>query len=104
MIIYNVTVNIEDDIHDDWIKWMKDHHIPDVLKTGCFLESRLTRVMVQEEQGTTYSVQYLCESMDKLNEYADHFAPALQKDHRDRYEGKFTAFRITLDVIDILKP
>ena len=104
MIVYNVTVNIDDEIHDDWVNWMKNIHIPDVLRTGCFIESRFTRVMVDEEKGTTYSIQYLCESDDKLNYYADNFAAKLQKDVRDRYDGKFTAFRVMLDVLDVIKP
>ncbi|MCE3229382.1 MAG: hypothetical protein K0S32_3933, partial [Bacteroidetes bacterium] len=33
MFIYNVTVNISNDIHTDWLKWMKEIHIPDVMKT-----------------------------------------------------------------------
>lgn len=32
MIIYNVTVNIEHNVHDEWLKFMKDEHIPDVMK------------------------------------------------------------------------
>ena len=45
MIIYNVTVNIEDSIHDEWLKWIKNH-IPQVLATGKFIDARLTKVLV----------------------------------------------------------
>ena len=37
MYIYNVTVNVSDDVHIEWLKWMKETHIPDVMKTGCFI-------------------------------------------------------------------
>ena len=102
MIIYNVTVNVDSDVHEEWVRYMREEHIPDVLKTGCFLEARFTRVMVREEQGVTYSTQYLCESEEILQKYADDFAPALQKDHKDRFEGKFAAFRTMLEVVDVL--
>jgi len=101
MIIYSVTVNIEEEIHDRWVDWMRITHIPDVLKTGCFKEARFTRVMVQEEQGITYSIQYLCENEQVLNHYADTYAPALQKQHKDLFEGKFHAFRTMLKVVDV---
>lgn len=104
MVIYSVTVNIEENIHDEWVSWMRSIHIPDVLRTGCFIEARLSRIAVNEEQGISYSVQYLCKSQDVLNKYADEFAPALQKEHRDKFEGKFHAFRIMLEVVDIQKP
>ena len=53
MIIYNVTVNIEDSIHDEWLKWIKNH-IPQVLATGKFIDARLTKVLVEEEMGGTF--------------------------------------------------
>lgn len=101
MVIYSVTVNVDQDAETAWVKYMREEHIPDVLKTGCFLEARFTRVMVKEEQGVTYSTQYLCESEEILQKYADDFAPALQKDHKDKFEGKFAAFRTMLDVVDV---
>ena len=34
MYIYNVTTNIDESVHDEWLHWMKEIHIPDVLATG----------------------------------------------------------------------
>ena len=34
MIIYNVTSNIDESIHDEWLNWMRQEHIPQVLGTG----------------------------------------------------------------------
>ena len=36
MYIYNVTINIEDSVHDKWTAWMQKKHIPDMLATGNF--------------------------------------------------------------------
>ncbi len=99
MIIYNVTVNIENDVHEEWLNWMKETHIPDVMKTGYFLENRFCRVLVEEESGMTYSIQYTCASMADLEEYYSQQAPRLQKEHQDRYVGKFVAFRTLLEVV-----
>jgi hypothetical protein len=101
MIIYNVTVSIDNDAEESWVNWMKEKHIPEVLATGLFLESRFTRVLGEEENGKTYSIQYLCESMDTYEKYRDEHAPRLQKDHADRYQGKFAAFRTILKVVEI---
>jgi phosphoribosylamine-glycine ligase len=100
MIIYNVTVNIEESIEQEWLQWMKDTHIPDVMKTGMFLSSKMTHVLVEEQMGgKTYSIQYTCENKETLDEYEQNYAPALQKDHNDKYQGKFVAFRTLLEVI-----
>ncbi|MCH2232882.1 MAG: DUF4286 family protein [Crocinitomicaceae bacterium] len=98
MIIYNVTVNIDFDVQNDWLNWMKSTHIPDVLATNLFVEAKLSRVLAEEEGGATYSIQYLCEDQEKLDEYQEKHAPALQQDHIERYAGKFVAFRTLLKV------
>ena len=98
MIIYNVTVNIDEDVHDEWLDWMKSIHIPEVMKTGHFIESKLSRILAEEEGGKSYSIQYLCESMEVFEIYQNNHAPALQNDHSVRYGGKFVAFRTMLRV------
>ncbi|MBL0328307.1 MAG: DUF4286 family protein [Bacteroidetes bacterium] len=99
MIIYNVTINIEKDVHDEWLEWMKTKHIPDVMATGFFLENKLCKVLVDEEQGITYSFQYTSKNMEDLKEYQRLHAPRLQKEVADRYANKFVAFRTLLEVI-----
>ena len=100
MIIYNVTVNIDNTVHDEWLDWMQRVHIPDVMLTGVFTENRIYKVLADEDTGgTTYSVQYLCNSMKEYEQYRDIFAPALQAQHMNRYKEKFAAFRTLLEVI-----
>lgn len=98
MYIYNVTVNIEKEVHQDWLKWMKEVHIPDVLATGMFIDNRLCQVMVDEEQGITYSIQYRVKDLDTLKLYQQMYAPKLQAEHMNRYRDKFVAFRTILRI------
>jgi hypothetical protein len=101
MIIYNVTVNVEEEIHSDWIAWMKEVHIPDVMGTGYFVEHKIAKVLSTQpdETGHTYAIQYTCNSMRDLDEYQEKHAPKLQQDHSSRYEGKFVAFRTLLEIV-----
>lgn len=98
MYIYNVTVNIEKSAHNEWLKWMKETHIPDVMDTGLFKSSRLLQVMVEEEQGITYSIQYTVKDMETLRLYQEVYAPKLQKEHTEKFKDKFVAFRTILRV------
>ena len=100
MIVYNVTVNIDPSIHQEWLDWMLTKHIPEVMATGCFLENKVLKLLKEtENDGYTYAFQYLCESQAKLEEYQKNYAPQLQKDHTSRYENKFVAFRTVLEVV-----
>ncbi len=100
MIIYNVTVSIEEDVHDDWLNWMKTVHIPDVMATGKFVDYQICKVLSQEDKGLTYAIQYRCKDMKTLHMYQVQDAPNLQKDHGERYSGKYVAFRSLLEVVD----
>ncbi|MBL0105117.1 MAG: DUF4286 family protein [Bacteroidetes bacterium] len=101
MIIYSVTTNIEDSVKADWLTWMQSTHIPEVMQTGMFKEYRFMRVIGDEESGGgTYSVQYLCESMEKFKEYEAKFATALRAETIARYQDKFIAFRTLLEVVE----
>lgn len=99
MIIYNVTINVDDAIHDEWLVWMRDVHIPEVMATGYFLEHRFCRILVQEQEGTSYSVQYLCKNMEDLQEYQRDHSPQLQQKVQERYAGNFVAFRTLLEMV-----
>ena len=100
MIIYNVTININHDVHDSWLKWMKEIHIPEVLKTGMFLEAKMLRLIGDEDSGgTTYAIQYCCSTMQDYEKYRDEFAPALQQETAKLFKDKFVAFRTLLETV-----
>jgi hypothetical protein len=99
MIVYNVTVNIDMDAHEEWLAWMKEVHMPDVMATGQFVESRLHRVLAADEGGLTYAVQYTAPDMAHYERYRDEHAPRLQGDAHARFGGRFVAFRTLLEVV-----
>ena len=83
MYIYNVTVNIQEDVHDDWVEWMKNEHIPDMLKTGKFIKALMTKVLVNEEMGgITYSVQYTAKNREMLQRYYEENARGIEKQNQ----------------------
>ena len=100
MIIYNVTISIDEQVHDEWLRWMTEEHIPEVMATGSFLEHRMCRVLAEEEGGRTYAVQYACQDMAAYEHYRSHLAPALQAKTQERFNGRFHAFRTLLEVVD----
>ncbi|MBS1637334.1 MAG: DUF4286 family protein [Bacteroidetes bacterium] len=99
MYIYNVTVSVDKAVHKDWLQWMKTVHIPDVMKTGCFVEYKICRVMNVNDEGETYSTQYTFRDMADIERYQKEFAPALQADHSERYKDRYVAFRTVLEIM-----
>lgn len=100
MYIYNVTVNIDDSVHDEWLKWIKEH-IPQVLSTGKFEKATLTKVLVEEDMGgQTYSIQYRSYSREALDAYYKDDAENLRTEGLKKFADKMLAFRTELQIVD----
>jgi len=100
MIIYNVTINIDDSVHDQWLLWMTEKHIPEIVATGKFVKATLVKVLIVEEMGgSTYSVQYFAESSQKLEAYYNEDAPRFREEGARLFGDKMLAFRTELEVL-----
>lgn len=100
MYIYNVTINIDQSVHEEWLVWIKEH-IPLVLGTGKFEKATLTKVLVNEEkEGHTYSIQYKSYSRQALDAYYKEDAEKLRTEGLKKFADKMLAFRTELQIID----
>lgn len=105
MIIYNVTINIDDSVHDQWLNWMQEKHIPEMLATGKFSSARMVKVLIIEEMGgTTYSVQFATDSKDTLDKYYIEDAPQLREESHRLFGDKMMTFRTELEVLSEFWP
>jgi len=100
MIIYNVTVSVEENVKNDWLNWMKIEHIPEVMACGIFTKAQINRVIVQDDSDNTFAIAYTCSSMKELHQYQIKFAPELQKKHDKKFKEKAIAFRTLMEVIE----
>lgn len=100
MIVYNVTIKVENDIADEWVMWMKEEHVPDLFNTGLFVDYRLCRLLEQDEaEGVTFSAQYVCADIKAYNSYIDTHAMTMRDKAFKRFGGKFVAFRSVMEVV-----
>ena len=104
MLIYNVTINIDDAVHDEWLTWMETH-ILEVLDTGKFISAKFTQVLVDEEmEGKTYSVQYTVNSREDLEAYYKEDADNLRIQGLKKFGDKMLTFRTELQLINEFYP
>ena len=101
MIVYNVTIKIARAIHTDWLEWIKEVHIPEVIQTGCFTHATILRLLeVDETEGPTYAIQYFAESKGLYNNYIENHAPGLRQKSFSKWGDKFIAFRSVMQVVN----
>ena len=100
MILYNITINVSRDIEQDFIGWMKDVHIPEVLETGIFHDHKFFRLLHESEDGSTnYCIQYFTDSLAQMMKYERNHAALLRAKTQERYKDKAIAFRTLLETI-----
>lgn len=102
MIVYNVTVNVDDSIHDAWKNWMQEDHIPQVMQTQCFSHFKMFRLLDRQsdETGTTYAIQYYADTIEKYQSYRELFAPGLQQETLRLWGDAVMAFRTLLESVE----
>lgn len=101
MYIYNVTIHLSWAIHDEWVSWMKEKHIPEVMNSGCFTDFRFVRVLeIDETEGPTYTTQYFAASKEDYEQYISSFAGTLRQDSYDKWGDQFVGFRSLMQVVN----
>lgn len=101
MIIYNVTVKVEIEIADNWLQWLLNEHIQDVMQTKCFVDYKLLRLLeVDDIEGPTYAIQYFAESKSDYNRYIEFHASKMRQISFEKWGDHFIAFRSVMEVVE----
>ena len=102
MIIYNVTCSMEKGLAEEWLKWMKESHLPEVMETGCFIEYKMLKLLTNDsdDTGVNYAIQYTCENHETLERYRSEYGPALQAKTLEKFGNSVLAYRSVLEHVE----
>ena len=101
MIIYNVTTKVNTSVHHEWLSWLKQEHIPDIINTGCFTSANILRLLETDDiDGPTYAIQYFAESKALYNIYIEKYAGHFRQKSFDKWGNQFIAFRSLMEVVN----
>lgn len=101
VFVYNVTIKLDESIHDKWLEWMKGEHIADMINTRCFTEAKVLRLLeVDDSEGPTYAIQFIATNKEQFNLYIEKFATAMRQKSLDKWGNKFIAFRSVMEVVN----
>ncbi len=101
MIVYNVTIKVQQQIANDWLQWLKNIHIPEVMQSECFTSYKILQLLeVDEAEGPTYAIQYFAESKALYNRYIEKFAAILREKSFEEWGNKFIAFRTVMQSVE----
>lgn len=100
MIIYNVTTRLEPGIAEDWLQWLRDEHIPDVLATGYFTDAVILKLLdLEEEEGSTFAVQFKAATREQYDQYINKHAASVREKTMNKWGDRIVSFRSVLEVL-----
>ncbi|QNK62506.1 DUF4286 family protein [Pedobacter sp. PAMC26386] len=99
MLLYNVTLIIEEVSAAAWLQWMQEEHIPEVMATGLFVSNRLLKVVDSPNEGVTYCTQYVVQSIEDYDTYQLKHANEMSAELNSRFKDKFVSFTTIMEYI-----
>lgn len=102
MIIYNTTYHVEDDIHDQYVAYVRDELIPKALKSGHLSNPQFALIHSQhEESGVSYSLQFRVDSFEKLEEWMEDYGQSIRLDIASLFGERALGFMTLLEEVPL---
>ncbi len=100
MILYNITVIIDEEIETDWLKFINHTFVPDALSGNLLISNRILRVIDSPNEGVTYCLQFISDSLDNYNQFKDLYASDLLEAHASRFKDQAVCFSTIMEFIN----
>jgi Domain of unknown function (DUF4286) len=101
MLIFNTTFLVSDRYYGSWLKWSREFLIPFMLESGEFTQPQVAKVLgADDEEGTSFSVQFHIADMDKLVSWNAEYAERFQTEVSTRFGEEVLFFSTILEIIN----
>jgi len=99
MLLYNETIILEDTAEKEWLQFMEEQHLPDMMETDLVVSNRTLRVIDSPNEGATYCVQYIFENMIKYEQFLEKNASAIHNRLNEKFKNRFVAYRTLMEFL-----
>ena len=93
-VVYEVRAVVESELCESYEAYMREQHIPDLMKTGCFVEASFETFGDGE-----YQMRYAASSRLNLDTYLRDHAPRLRQDLASHFPDGITLSRKEWNVL-----
>lgn len=100
MLIYNTTFQIDDEVHDHFLIWIKEYYVPEIEKQGALGIPRLCRILSHREDGTSYSLQWEVENSVVLHRWHQTYGVKINDELARTFKNKVVGFPTLMEVIE----
>ncbi|MFK7932361.1 MAG: DUF4286 family protein [Saprospiraceae bacterium] len=99
MLLYNITTKIDRNRAEEWLKWLRETHLPAVTQTGLLADYKICRLLgLDDPNDETFAVQYFFKDVATFNEYQHQHLLELERDGQERFKDCAGSFRTVMEV------
>jgi hypothetical protein len=99
MLLYNVTVIVEEAAAVNWLAWMRETHIPNLMETDCFVSYRLLKIVDSPNEGASYCVQFIAEDEAKHQTFLNLHEQQFTAEMYSQYPNKLVTFSTLMEFV-----
>lgn len=92
MYILNTTYKVQTDVHKKWLGHLAQHHIPAALNSRLIANYKVHHVMVEEDDGLTFAIQYHFSDESALLDFEHKFKDELDGALWNKFPNQFVFF------------
>jgi len=100
MVLFNITIIIDDSINKDWLSWMNERFIPEAMSTGLIVSERLLKVLDSPNEGITYCLQFVIDEIDSYRTFHQNQYTQLMQEHAAKFNNRFVTFSTLMEFLD----
>lgn len=101
MILFNTTFHVEDEVHNEWINWVKETYIPTATESGLITDPLLCKVLNHHDTGSSYSLQFKTDDTATLHRWYANTGNRLQVALQTTFGTKVLPFTSLLEVVEL---
>jgi len=98
VIIQNITYSINKDLEQEFLDWIQNVHIQNVMITGFPKSYKIMRLLTEiENGGATFSIQYNFDNLNSFEAFEREYFDDLNHEVDKQYRGKYVFFPSLLE-------
>lgn len=100
MVVFNITMNVDEQIEKDFVLFVKETWIPMLVNEPLFSDARVCKVLVEEEMGgKTFSLQLNASSLPELEAFEMNRFPIVYQVLHEKFMNKFVIFTTKMEFL-----
>jgi len=101
MFIFNTTYLVSDEVHETWLDWVRNQHIPFMIDSTYFSHPQVARVITSDKQdGTSFSVQFHVKDLQTLKLWKKEYSSLFQENCTNQFGTEVIFFTTVLELVE----